>query len=69
MAVGSFLEFFDEKANDGAEHLDYAGATPINIPPYKISVETITPKLLLNVENYVRDVVKTGLAVITSEIE
>jgi len=69
MAVGSFLEFFDEKANDGVEHLDYAGATPINIPPYKISVETITPKLLLNVENYVRDVVKTGLAVITSEIE
>ncbi|MBN2315741.1 MAG: Fic family protein [Sedimentisphaerales bacterium] len=69
MAVGSFLEFFDEKVIDGAEHLDYAGSTPIDIPPYKISVETITPKLLVNIENYIRDIVKTGMAVITNEIE
>lgn len=68
MAIGSFLEFFDENVVNGAEHLDYAGSVPIDIPPYKISVETITPKSMGNVESYIRDIIKTGLAVITSEI-
>jgi len=68
MAVGAFLEFFDEETIDEKEHMDYASSIPIDMPPYKISVEQITPKLLQNIESYVRDVVKTGLAVITSEI-
>lgn len=73
MAIGAFLEFFDEKAIDEEtidekEHMDYVSSIPVDMPPYKISVEEITPKLLQNIESYVRDVVKTGLAVITSEI-
>lgn len=73
MAIGAFLEFFDEKAIDEEtidekEHMDYASSIPVDMPPYKISVEEITPKLLQNIEDYIRDVVKTGLAVITSEI-
>ena len=73
MAVGAFLEFFDEKAADEQamdekEHMDYATSIPINMEPYKISLESITPKLLKNIESYIRDVVKIGLTVITSEI-
>ena len=68
MTVGAFLEFFDEKTVEGGEHMDYASSIPIDMPPYKISVEKITPKLLQNVESYVRNLVKTGLAVIASEI-
>ncbi len=74
MALGAFLEFFDEKTMDEEtmdekEHMDYASSIPINMEPYKTSLESITPKLLQNIENYVRDVVKIGLALITSEIE
>ena len=68
MAVGAFLEFFDEKAIDEGEHTDYASSIPINMEPHKISLEEITSKLLQNIESYVRDVVKIGLTIITSEI-
>ncbi|MGD2095368.1 MAG: Fic family protein [Phycisphaerales bacterium] len=68
MAVGAFLEFFDEKAEDEEEHMDYASSIPIDMEPYKISLESITPKLLQNIESYIRDFVKIGLTVITSEI-
>lgn len=69
MAVGAFLEFFDETAMDKErEHTDYASSIPIDVEPYKISLEKITPKLLQNVESYVRDVVTIGLTVITSQI-
>lgn len=71
VAVGAFLEFFDEfdeKAVDGAEHTDYATSMPIDMEPYKVSLETITPKMLQNIESYIMDVVKIGLTVITNEI-
>ena len=68
MTVGAFLEFFDEKALEEGEHTDYASSIPINMEPYKISLEEIKEKLLENVEVYVRDVMKIGLTVITSEI-
>ncbi len=68
MAIGAFLEFFGEKDIDDVEHTDYASSIPINMEPYKISLESITPKLLQNVESYIRDVVKIGLTVITNEI-
>ncbi len=69
MAVGAFLEFFDETAMDEErEHTDYASSIPIDVEPYKISLERITPKLLQNIESYVRDVVTIGLTVITSQI-
>jgi fido (protein-threonine AMPylation protein) len=69
MAVGAFLEFFDETVMDEErEHTDYASSIPIDVEPYKISLEKITPKLLQNIESYVRDVVTIGLTVITSQI-
>lgn len=69
MAVGAFLEFFDETAMDEErEHTDYASSIPIDVEPYKISLERIAPKLLQNIEGYVRDVVTIGLTVITSQI-
>jgi Fic family protein len=68
MAIGAFLEFFDEKATDEAEHTDYASSIPINMEPHKISLEDITQTLLQNVESYIRDIVKIGLTVITSQI-
>ena len=69
MAIGAFLEFFDETAMDEErEHTDYASSIPIDVEPYKISLERITPKLLQNIESYVRDVVTIGLTVITSQI-
>lgn len=72
MAVGAFLEFFDkamdEEAIDEKDHMDYASSIPINMEPYKISLERITSKLLQNIETYIRDVMKIGLTVITNEI-
>ncbi len=72
IAVGAFLEFFDkatdEETVDEKDHMDYASSVPINMEPHKISLESITPKLLHNIESYVIDVVKIGLTVITSEI-
>ena len=69
MAVGAFLEFFDETAMDEeSEHTDYASSIPIDVEPYKISLERITSKLLKNIETYIRDVMKIGLTVITNEI-
>ncbi len=72
MAVGAFLEFFDkamdEETVDEKDHMDYASSVPINMEPHKISLESITPKLLQNIDSYVIDVVKIGLTVITSEI-
>jgi len=72
MAVGAFLEFFDkamdEETMDEKDHMDYASSVPINMEPHKISLETITPKLLQNIESYILDLVKIGLTVITSEI-
>lgn len=67
MAIGAFLEFFDEKAVDEAAHVDYASSIPI-MEAYKISLEDITQTLLQNVESYIRDIVKIGLTVITSQI-
>lgn len=72
MAVGGFLEFFDkamdEETMDEKDHMDYASSVPINMEPHKISLETITPRLLQNIESYVLDLVKIGLTVITGEI-
>ncbi len=68
MAVGAFLEFFDEKLVDEWKHTDYASSIPIDMEPYKVSLEEITSKMLENIECYILDVVKIGLTVITSEI-
>lgn len=68
MAIGSFLEFFDKEVTEESEHLDYAPSIPVNLEPYKISLESINEKLLRNVEGYIRDVTKIGLTVIANEI-
>ena len=73
MAVGAFLELFDEKAfgeieGEERNHMDYTSSIPIEMEPYKISLQAITDKLLQNIESYIRDVVKIGLTVITSDI-
>jgi len=69
MAVGSFLEFYDKRdADDEKEHTDYASSIPLNLEPYKISLEGITGRLLENVEAYIRDVMKMGLTLIANEL-
>jgi Fic family protein len=68
MAIGLFLEFFDESAPEQSDHTDRAAAIPVGREPHKISVEEINERLLRNVESYIRDAAKIGLALIANEI-
>jgi hypothetical protein len=68
VAIGSFLEFDNESLSDQVGHTDKKTTIPIEIAPYTISLESNSSKLHKNIENYIRDVVKVGLSIITNEI-
>ncbi len=67
VAIGSFLEFTNENIIEGV-HTDKTTTIPIKIAPYTISLESYSEKLHKNIEEYLRDIIKIGLTIITNEI-
>lgn len=67
LAIGSFMEFINENM-DKASHAENAAIIPLPIKPLTISLEADIKKLKNGITDYINDVVRTGLMVITNEI-
>lgn len=68
LAIGSFLEFLNTETDEMSSYIENTTTIPINIEPYTISLEADVRRLKFNIENYIRDIVKIGLTIITNEL-
>jgi len=66
IALGSFLEFID-KTHDDENRIEQT--IPLNIKPYTISLERIfNERTKHNIKDYLNDIVKIGLSIVTNEL-
>jgi Fic family protein len=68
IAVGSFLEFTNESIQEISAHADKTTTIPIEVEPYTISLESALDNFQKNIKEYIRDIVRVGLTIITNEI-
>ena len=65
VAVGAFIEFID-KTHKGSR---IEQTIPLNIKPYTVSLEKeLAESTKQNIEDYLKDVIKVGMSIITNEI-
>ncbi|MEA2042244.1 MAG: Fic family protein [Bacteroidota bacterium] len=67
IAVGAFIEFIDKTHDDVNDRIEQT--IPLNIKPYIISLEAdFSQKTKQNLVDYLNDIVKIGLSIVTNEL-